>query len=438
MGIRYGSVRLIRLEFAAIVLSVGSKMRRYAMTCRQFHLVLLFAALGGCASVPNSKPPVPAATAECPAPAAGGAASTVPPAPPAPLPISWANNLKPAAWADLPGWNDDAVADAFSTFLRSCFALKSRSEWQKTCTDASTVAARDDSSLRQFFESEFAPYAVVNPDGSGEGTITGYYEPQLRGSRKQSAQYRFPVLSVPDDLLVVDLGELYPELKNLRLRGRIDGRRVVPYYTRADIEAGRGSVAGREILWVDDAVDLFFLQIQGSGKITLDTGEVVRVSYADQNGHPYKSVGRLLVERGELTLDQASMQGIKTWGTRNPDKLPELLDANASYVFFREQPADGAGPPGALGVPLTPTRSVAVDPRAVPLGAPVFLSTTWPNSTLPLNRLMMAQDTGGAIKGAVRADFYWGSGDEAGAQAGRMRQTGKIWVLLPAGFQLTP
>ena len=210
---------------------------------------------------------------------------------------------------------------------------------------------------------------------------------------------------------------------------------MVPYYTRAEIETGKASVAGREILWVDDAVDLFFLQIQGSGKVALDTGEVVRVSYADQNGHPYRSVGRLLVERGELTLDQASMQGIKAWGSRNPDKLPELLNANASYVFFREQPASSGGPPGALGVPLTAGRSVAVDPRAVPLGAPVFLSTTWPNSTLPLNRLMMAQDTGGAIKGAVRADFYWGSGDEAGAQAGRMRQTGRIWVLLPNGFR---
>ncbi len=276
------------------------------------------------------------------------------------------------------------------------------------------------------------------PTVLAEGTITGYYEPLLRGSRKQSAQYRFPVLSVPDDLLIVDLGELYPEVKSLRMRGRIDGRRVVPYYTRSEIETGKASVAGREILWVDDAVDLFFLQIQGSGKVALDTGEVVRVSYADQNGHPYRSVGRLLVERGELTLDQASMQGIKAWGSRNPDKLPELLNANASYVFFREQPASSSGPSGALGVPLTAGRSVAVDPRAVPLGAPVFLSTTWPNSTLPLNRLMMAQDTGGAIKGAVRADFYWGSGDEAGAQAGRMRQTGRIWVLLPNGFPLNP
>jgi len=172
--------------------------------------------------------------------------------------------------------------------------------------------------------------------------------------------------------------------------------------------------------------------------VLLDGGGVVRLSYAEQNGYPYRSVGRLLVERGELTLDQASMQGIKAWGARNPDKLPELLNSNASYVFFRELPVDGTGPPGALGVPVTPGRTLAVDPRVVPLGAPVFLSTSWPNSTLPLNRLMVAQDTGGAIKGAVRADFFWGSGDDAAAQAGRMRQSGRMWVLLPNGFPRTP
>ena len=148
---------------------------------------------------------------------------------------------------------------------------------------------------------------------------------------------------VPDDLLTVDFGEVYPELKNMRLRGRVDGKRVVPYYTRAEIQNGKG-VNGRELVWVDDAVDLFFLQIQGSGKVTLDSGETVRLSFAEQNGHPYRSVGRLLVERGELTLDQASMQGIRAWGNRNPDKLPELLNSNASYVFFREQPGDSAGP----------------------------------------------------------------------------------------------
>ncbi len=338
----------------------------------------------------------------------------------------------------MPGWAEDSASDAFLAFLRGCAALNSRAEWLGVCADAAAVPSRDQAALRRFFETSFTPYAVVNSDGSAEGTITGYYEPLLRGSRKPSPQYRFALFGVPDDLLVVDLSEVYPDLKNLRLRGRVDGRRVVPYYSRADIEAGKGGAAGREILWVDDAVDLFFLQIQGSGKVVLDTGELVRVSYADQNGYPYRSVGRLLVEHGELTLDQASMQGIKAWGSRNPDKLPDLLNSNASYVFFREQPVTANGPTGALGVPLTPGRSVAVDPRAVPLGAPVFLSTTWPNSTLSLNRLTMAQDTGGAIKGAVRADLYWGSGDDAGVQAGRMRQSGRMWVLLPNGFPLTP
>jgi membrane-bound lytic murein transglycosylase A len=336
----------------------------------------------------------------------------------------------------LPGWAEDSALDAFATFLHGCVALKNRPEWQKPCADAADTG-RDDASLRRFFETGFTPYAVVNPDGSLDGTITGYYEPLLRGSRKPSPQYRYPVFGVPDDLLVVDLGEVYPDLKNLRLRGRVDGRRVIPYYSRADIEAGKSGAAGREILWVDDPVDLFFLQIQGSGRVALDGGEVVRVSYAEQNGYPYRSVGRLLVERGELTLDQASMQGIKAWGIRNPDKLPELLSNNASYVFFRELPVDPNGPPGALGVALSAGRSLAVDPRAVPLGAPVFLSTTWPNSTLPLNRLMVAQDTGGAIKGAVRADFFWGSGDDGAAQAGRMRQSGRMWVLLPNGFPRT-
>jgi membrane-bound lytic murein transglycosylase A len=352
--------------------------------------------------------------------------------PPAPPPLSSRNNLRRAEWSDVSAWTDDATLEGFAAFLRSCFALKAKPEWQTVCTEAAALPAPDEATVRQFFKTSFTPYAVVNPDGTVEGTITGYYEPLLRGSRRPSTQYRFPVYGVPEDLLTIDLSEVYPELKNMRLRGRIDGKRVVPYYPRADIQAGKG-VNGRELVWVEDAVDLFFLQIQGSGKVVLDSGETIRLSYADQNGHPYRSVGRLLVERGELTLDQASMQGIRAWGNRNPDKLPELLNSNASFVFFREQLADAPGPIGALGIALTSGRSLAVDARVIPLGAPVFLSTTQPNSTQPLNRLMAAQDTGGAIKGAVRADFYWGSGDEAGAQAGRMRQAGRLWVLLPNG-----
>ena len=191
---------------------------------------------------------------------------------------------------------------------------------------------------------------------------------------------------------------------------------------------------------MDDAVDLFFLQIQGSGRVRLPTGELVRVAYADQNGQPYKSIGRYLVEQGELKLEQASMQGIKAWGAANPEKLEALLNRNPSYVFFREtQGADAgkdgtSGPAGALGVALTPERSIAVDPRHIPLGAPVFIATTWPDSMLPLTRLVLAQDTGGAIRGAVRADYFWGFGEAAGAQAGRMRQSAKMWVLLPRNF----
>ena len=236
----------------------------------------------------------------------------------------------------------------------------------------------------------------------------------------------------------MDLESVNPELKGLRLRGRIEGNRLVPYWTRAEIEARDGSGAP-VIAWVEDPVELFFLQIQGSGQIELAPGERLRLGYGDQNGHPYRSMGRFLVDRGEMTLDQASMQGIKAWAAANPRKLREALDANPSYVFFRElrpRASRRDGPLGTLGAPLTAGYSIAVDPRYVPLGAPVFLATTWPLSTQPLERLMAAQDTGGAIRGAVRADFYWGSGSEAGALAGRMRQRGRMWILWPRGEAL--
>lgn len=386
--------------------------------------------LTGCASVPESATPTAQSAACPPLPVAAEK--------PGEPPLSWATTLRPTGWDTIPGWERDRSSDAWSAFMRSCSALTAQPAWQSACAAAVNIDGSDSAAVRAFFQAAFVPYQVVSPDGSIEGTVTGYYEPVIRGSRTRSAAYRFPIYGVPDDLLVVDLSELYPDLKHMRLRGRLDGNRVVPYYNRADIEAGKAAVAGRELLWTDDAVELFFLQIQGSGRVKLDTGETVRLSYADQNGHPYSSVGRLLVERGELTLDQASMQGIKAWGARNPDRLQSVLDQNASYVFFHETADSGDGPTGALGVPLTAGRSLAIDRRAIPLGAPVFLSTTFPNSATPLNRLMVAQDTGGAIKGAVRADFFWGSGHEAGVQAGRMRQTGKMWVLLPKGFPLEP
>ena len=341
-------------------------------------------------------------------------------------------------WADVTGWTEDDPRAAWDAFLRSCNRLKAQSAWRETCALAEQLPASG--SARAFFETHFTPYRVANPDGSVHGLATGYYEPLLRGSRRKEGPYRFPIYAAPEDLLIVDLSEINPELKHMRLRGRLEGRRVVPYHARAEIERGLPALAGKELLWVDDAVDLFFLQIQGSGRVRLPSGELVRIAYADQNGQPYKSIGRYLVEQGELKLEQASMQGIKAWGAANPARLEALLNQNPSYVFFREAPgADGqganaGGPAGALGVPLTPERSIAVDPRHIPLGAPVFLATTWPNSAQPLARLMLAQDTGGAIRGAVRADFFWGFGEAPGAQAGRMRQEARMWVLLPRNY----
>jgi membrane-bound lytic murein transglycosylase A len=348
--------------------------------------------------------------------------------------LSWASALRPASFDVIPGWTEDAHGEAWGAFQRGCAVLQSQPAWQATCTAAGSVDAADSAAVRRFFEAQFTPYEVVNGDGSLEGTVTGYYEPLIRGSRQRSPAYRYPVYGVPDDLLIVDLGELFPDLKNKRLRGRLEGRRVVPYYPRADIEAGKAAVQGHELVWTDDAVDLFFLQIQGSGRVRLDSGETIRLSYADQNGHPYRSIGRWLVERGELTVDKASMQGIQAWARQNPARLNEMLNHNASYVFFRELPAHLPGPLGALGVPLTARRSIAIDPRHVPLGAPVYIATTWPNTAKPLNRLMLAQDTGGAIRGAVRADYFWGFGAEAAREAGRMRQPLRMWVLLPKDY----
>lgn len=356
---------------------------------------------------------------------------TVPAAPPAAMPP-----LQPVGWEAVAGWRDEDLTAAWDAFKQSCSALHSRPGWQPACTAAAALSPANNQALREFFEQYFAPYQATQPDGGFEGLVTGYYEPLLNGSRTPSRRYRYPLYGVPDDLLVVDLGSVYPELKNMRLRGRIDGRRVVPYYNRADIENGAAPLRGKELYWVDDAVELFFLQIQGSGKIRLPSGETMNVGYADQNGYPYKSIGKALVERGDLPLEKASMQGIKDWGKQNPDKLPELLNLNASYVFFRELPGGLNGPLGALGVPLTAGRSIAVDARYIPLGAPVFLATTWPNSAKPLNRLMLAQDTGGAIRGVVRADFFWGFGKDAGKQAGGMKQSGKMWVLLPKAYAL--
>ena len=401
--------------------SATSASRRIHAIAMLSCIAALCALVGSCAVVPGPAPPA----------GSGGITPSVAPSETAGV------VFQAVPFSALPGWSSDTLSAALPSFAASCHALIARPEsvWRAACAAAPSVAARDDAGARTFFEAQFTPYRVITADGSDVGRVTGYYEPLLKGSRVRTDRYRYPLYESPDDLLSVELGEIFPALKNERVRGRLDGKRVVPYWSRAEIEAGKASLSGRALAWVDDPVEAFFLQIQGSGRVELPDRSTVRIGYADQNGYPYRSIGRVLIERGELTLETASMQGIKTWGRQHPDQLPSLLDENPSYVFFREVAADPTtgidGPIGALGVPLAAGRVIAVDPRFLPLGAPLFLATTQPLSNAPLQRLVLAQDTGGAIRGALRADFFWGTGDDAGRNAGRMNQSGRMWLLWP-------
>ncbi len=341
-----------------------------------------------------------------------------------------------SSWQMLPDWNQVSLSPSLEALRAGCASLKKRELWQKICAEAGSLDIDNNSTVRDYFETYFTPWQLRNGDGTDQGLITGYYEPLLYGSREKSKRFRFPVYGEPDDLLVIDLADIYPELEGMRLRGRLNGRRIVPYHDRAAIDSTHAPV-GKEILWADDEIGLFFLQVQGSGRIQLKDGSVIKIGYANQNGHPYNSIGKKLVEMGEMTVDQASMGRIRQWGVDHPHRLKELLYSNPRYVFFREMPASLNSAVGAMGVPLTAGYSMAVDRRAIPLGMPVYLSTTWPNSEKSLNRLMLAQDVGGAIKGTIRGDFFWGFGGSAAKYAGSMKQQGRMWVLFPNSIEPT-
>ena len=395
--------------------------------------------LAGCATPPPA--PLPVSPPKCPAcevcqicpvaPILPTLSEPVAPAPPEPA----RGRLEREKWDALPAFGSENPADALGAFLQSCAVLNTKAEWQGVCNRAASLSANGNPDrVIQFFRENFDPFRVINSDESVTGLVTGYYEPLLRGSRQRTTEYKYPVYAAPQDLITVDLSEVYPDLKFRRLRGRIVGNKLVPYMDRREISSDATPLKGLEIAFVDNAVELFFLEIQGSGQIQLPDGSRLRVGYAEQNGHPFRSLGGLLIRRGEIKPERASMQGIKEWARRHPAKVQQFMNANPSFVFFKELPGDLIGPIGTLGVPLTAGRSIAVDPRVIPLGVPVYLSTTFPNTRQELNRLMVAQDTGGAINGAVRADFYWGFGDEAGAMAGRMKQQGRMWILLPKGL----
>lgn len=376
--------------------------------------------------------------------------------------------LEPAAFEDLPGWAEDDAAEVIPALLESCRVFTRRApdhpvgpdgvggtagDWRAPCREAARLAGAGAAAVRAFFQTRFRPWAVSDR-GDPVGLFTGYYEPSLRGSHRRHGPYRTPLYRTPRDLVSVDLGEFREDLAGRRIAGRVRGGRLRPYLERSEIASG--ALAGRdlEIVWVDDPVDAFFLHIQGSGRVVMEDGSVLRLGYSAQNGHPYTAIGRELVARGELALEGVSMQSIRRWLADHPEKAPEVMAANASFVFFRT--LEGPGPLGSLGVPLTPGRSLAVDRTFLPLGAAFWLAGWMPDPASPggadlrsgaedpgpgpppvadgrrpLRRLLVAQDTGGAIRGPVRGDLFWGPGDRAAAIAGRMKHEGRLWLLLP-------
>ncbi|MGQ0740742.1 MAG: murein transglycosylase A [Alphaproteobacteria bacterium] len=353
-------------------------------------------------------------------------------------------------FGELDGWAQTDPRAALEAFARSCRLRATRAGEQKlagagyagTGADWRVACAgipenpRDAGLARTFFEARFVPYRIA-VGRNAEGLFTGYYEPLLRGSRRLHGRYRTALYAPPKDLVIADLGLFRENWAGQRITGRIQNGKFVPYLTRAEISRF-GLAQAEPIVYVDDPVDAFFLHIQGSGRVVLDDGKVLRAAYAGQNGHTYTAIGKVLIERGALSRDQVSMQSIRAWLKSNPQAMQDVLDANASYVFFEEtEIGDPAlGPAGAEGVALTPEASLAVDRRYHPLGVPVWVETVAPdpaagNRERQFNRLLVAQDTGGAIKGAVRGDVFWGFGDLAAEIAGQMKSHGSLTVLLP-------
>lgn len=360
-----------------------------------------------------------------------------PPAQPA-IPVV---TLTDIAFSQLPGWDGDDHAAALITFRASCAgividagrfarfpAFGSPGAWARACA-AALVARLEEARL--FFETHFVP-ARASGDSVGDGKVTGYYEPELAGSRIRGNAYRAPVYARPRDLVTADPEAFRALLRGERLSGKVEAGVLRPYETRAEIEAG--GLAGRAdpILYLATTADAFFLQIQGSGRVMLAEGGAVRLNYAAQNGRPYTAIGAALIAEGAIPREEMSMQAIRAWLAANPDRADEIMNLNESYVFFRELPLDdlSAGPPGAEGVALTPGRSLAIDSRLYPYGLPIFVDARATGAG-DMARLMIAQDTGGAIRGVVRGDIFFGWGAEAEAAAGATNAPADFVVLRP-------
>lgn len=352
--------------------------------------------------------------------------------------------LTPADYGNLPGWSGDRHAEVLPALLRSCSRFQSTpvdrplgpempggttADILPACSAAERLPKGDNDAARRFFETWFRPYQVANNEKS-DGLFTGYYEIELNGALKTDATYSVPVYRTPEDRISVNLGEFDPALKGRSLVGRIEGGRLKPYFARGAIQNGALNGRGLELVWLDDPLDAFMLHVQGSGRVRLKDGRTARIGFAGHNGHNYRSIGSELIRRGELQSHAASWQGIRKWIEKNPGKATDLLAVNRRYIFFEE--ITGEGPVGSQGVALTAGRSLAVDAQYVPLGLPLWLDTLQPGpGDQPLQRLVVAQDTGAAIKGPVRGDFFWGTGEDALKFAGRMKHQGQYYLLLP-------
>ncbi|GGF32665.1 membrane-bound lytic murein transglycosylase A [Aliidongia dinghuensis] len=348
--------------------------------------------------------------------------------------------LTRAGFGELPGWAQDDPSAALPVLLKSCAVLLKGTDdqalglagqvgdWRAPCADAAQVTPGDQAAARAFFERDFVPFRAANNDKT-EGLFTGYYEAELHGSLTHDDRFSVPLYRRPADLVSVDLGQFRPSLKGERIAGRVAGGKLVPYATRTQIEAGALAGKGLELAWVDNSVDAFFLAVQGSGRVILPDGQVMRVGYDGENGQPYVAIGRVLAQQG-VPADQITMPFLRQWIADHGTDGTALMDKNPSYIFFRELKGDG--PMGAQGVALTPGRSAAVDRSFVPLGLPFWIDTTDPvESSGRLQRLFVAQDVGGAIRGPVRADLFFGYGAEAANHAGLMKGRGSAWLMLP-------
>ncbi|MCS4534665.1 murein transglycosylase A [Neisseria montereyensis] len=373
-------------------------------------------------------------------------------------------SYKVVSYQAIPQWQQQNFVESLRAFRLGCEKLQGQANWRNVCAQAAQTPYQN-AQAKSFFERYFTPWEV-SENGKLGGTITGYYEPVLHGDAKQTRQARFPIYGIPNDFVSIDLpanlrnskgtvrvrqtgqnkGAIdangpysanlaqFPISNRTRaLKGRFVGNQFVPYYTRAQINGGALDGKAPILGYADDPVELFFLHVQGSGRLRTPDGRFIRLGFADKNEYPYVSIGRYMANRGYLSLGQTTMQGIKAYMQQNPQRLAEVLGQNPSYIFFRQLPGNGEGPIGALGTPLLGQYAGAVDRHYITLGAPLFVATVHPTQKYALNRLIMAQDTGSAIKGAVRVDYFWGYGDEAGAVAGKQKHTGYVWQLLPNG-----